>query len=204
MLFLAPVVGQIPTAGFAGLLILIAIKMMDVKTYKAILLNHHWTDFAMLVATLLVTVFVSLAWGIACGLTVAVFAYLTRARETGSVGTETADEQPAGITDENTISVVSLDGPLFFHTARRVIEDAARHTPEKALVVCLSKTNVIDASGIEALKEVVRTHSERRSIYLSGVTMHRPLLENTGVLSLVGSERVFETRNDAIGAARDA
>ncbi len=208
MLFLAPVVGRVPTEALAGLLILIAFRMMDFKAYHSFLLKHHWTDFAMMIVTLLVTVFRSLDVGIGCGLAVALFAYLTRGRRVVDTtenaeradGTEKDDTTP---TDASDLSVVSFKGPLFFHTARRAFEDAAEHTPSEVLVVCLSETQRIDASGIQALKEVVRSHQPHRKVYLSGVSDEKQaFLASTGVTELVGDDFVFETRQAAMDAAQ--
>lgn len=199
MLFLAPVVGRVPTAALAGLLILIAIRMMDYRPYMALLRHHHWTDFAMMAVTLLATVFVSLTVGIGLGLSVALVAYLKRVR--GVPEAEWIAEEETDTT--SAVAVASIEGALFFHTARSVIEETAEYAPAKVLVVCITRTEVIDATGIQALKDVVRQHSADRAVYLAGVTSERrELLERTGVISLVGPERVFETRDKALTAAR--
>jgi SulP family sulfate permease len=198
MLFLAPVVGQVPTAALAGLLILIAIKMVDVAAYRKLFADHHWTDFAMMAATLLATVFASLVIGIACGLGVAAFAYFKRAH--GTAPSSSSDAEDA---DTAKVALFSVGGPLFFHTARRVLEEASEPTPEVALVLCLRDTDVIDASGIQALKDVVQAHQEdERVIYLSGVSeSQRDLLKRTGVIDIVGDGLVFGTREAAVLAA---
>jgi MFS superfamily sulfate permease-like transporter len=62
---------------------------------------------------------------------------------------------------------------------------------------------VIDASGIQALKDVVQAHQEdERVIYLSGVSeSQRDLLKRTGVIDIVGDGLVFGTREAAVLAA---
>ncbi|MCP4447660.1 MAG: SulP family inorganic anion transporter [Myxococcales bacterium] len=201
MLLLAPVVGRVPTAALAGLLILIAARMMDFRPYLALLHHHHWTDFAMTAVTLLATVFVSLTVGIGLGLAVALATYFMRVR--GVPEAELIPEEEVETTAA--VAVASIEGALFFHTARSVIEETAEYTPAKVLVVCLTRTEVIDATGIQALKDVVRSHSGARAVYLAGVTDdRRELLDRTGVLCLVGRDRVFETRDDALSAAQSS
>jgi sulfate permease, SulP family len=201
MLFMAPMVGKVPTAALAGLLILIAIKMVDLKTYGKLLADHHWTDFAMMVATLLATVFVSLVVGIACGLAVAVVAYVKRAR--GSKAPSDSGESNAGEVDASKVSVASVDGPLFFHTARDVLDEATSHAPEVALVLCLEKTEIIDASGIQVLKDIVDSHQSDRLVYLSGVSdAQRDLFKRTGVVDLVVEDQMFASRDEALQAAQ--
>ena len=200
MLFMAPVVGKVPTAALAGLLIIIALKMFDIRAYQRLLAHHHWTDFAMMAATLLVTVFVSLVIGIACGLGIAIIAYFVRVHQTKTVSV--IDESIEETTDATKVSVANVGGPLFFHTARRVLEAANSHTPEVALVLCLRDTQVIDASGIQALKDVVLAHQGERLVYLSGVSdAQRDLLERTGVIDIVGDGLVFGCREAALLAA---
>ena len=103
-------------------------------------------------------------------------------------------------------ALFSIGGPLFFHTARRVLEEASSQTPEVALVLCLRNTEVIDASGIQALKDVVNAHKEdEREIYLSGVSeSQRDLLHRTGVIDMVGDALVFGSREAAFLAAEAA
>jgi SulP family sulfate permease len=198
MLFMAPIVGQVPTAALAGLLISIAIKMVDIAAYRRLMADHHWTDFAMLAATLLATVFVSLVVGIGCGLGIAAVAYFKYA-----YGAKSAASSDTGTSDSTKVALVSVAGPLFFHTARRVLEEASVPTPDVALVLCLRDTEVIDASGIQALKDVVHAHHEDdRLVYLSGVSdSQRDLLERTGVLDIVGDGFVFGSRDAAFAAA---
>jgi SulP family sulfate permease len=202
MLFLAPVVGQVPTAALAGLLILIAIKMVDVTAYRRLFAHHHWTDFTMMAATLLATVFASLVVGIACGLSIAAFAYFKRAYGANSALRREAKD----VKFPKKVALFSIGGPLFFHTARRVLEEANSQTPEVALVLCLRNTEVIDASGIQALKDVVNAHKEdEREIYLSGVSeSQRDLLHRTGVIDMVGDALVFGSREAAFIAAEAA
>lgn len=201
MLFMAPIVGQVPTAALAGLLILIAIRMVDIEAYRRLLVHHHWTDFIMMVATLLATVFVSLVVGIACGLGVALFAYFKRAH--GAKETQDGGFSDEETTDSSKVAVASVGGPLFFHNARRMIEEVSSHSPDVALVLCLRDTDVIDASGIQALKDVLRAHHEdERLVYLSGVSdSQRDLLERTGVIDIVGDDLVFSRRDAALLAA---
>lgn len=198
MLFLAPIVGQVPTAALAGLLILIAVKMVDITAYRRLFAHHHWTDFTMMAATLLATVFASLVVGIACGLGVAAFAYFKRA-----YGAKSRPINDPEATDSTKVSLVSVGGPLFFHNARRVLEEACSHTPDVALVLCLQDTEVIDASGIQALKDVVHAHhDDERLVYLSGISeSQRDLLERTGVIGIVGDGLVFGSRDAAVLAA---
>ncbi len=201
MLFLAPVVGRVPTAALAGLLILIAVRMMDYRTYIALLHHHHWTDFAMMAVTLLATVFVSLTVGIGLGLLVALVAYILRVHAVPD--DEVIPEEETETT--SAIAVASIEGALFFHTARGVIESTADYAPTSVLVLCLTRTEVIDATGIQALKDVIHSHKTDRDVYLSGVTDdRRDLLERTGVIALVGSDHVFETREEALAAAKAA
>ncbi len=201
MLFMAPIVGKVPTAALAGLLILIAIKMIDVAAYRRLLSNHHWTDFGMMAVTFAATVFVSLVVGIACGLGLALFAYFQRVKGAESPPSEADDIELSEET--SAVAVAPIDGPLFFHTSRRILEEISVRDPANALIICLRDTSVIDASGIQALKDILDAHSGDRLVYISGVSeAQRRLLENTGVIDIVGKDLVFSTRTAALQAAQ--
>lgn len=153
----------------------------------------------MMAATLLATVFASLVIGIGCGLAVAAFAYFQRAHGAKlSLSSETEE------TDAPKVTLFHVGGPLFFHTARQVLEEASAQTPDEALVLCLQDTEVIDASGIQALKDVLNAHHEdERKVYLSGVSQsQRDLLNRTGVIDIVGEALVFDNREAAFLAAQ--
>ncbi|MFT7580758.1 MAG: SulP family sulfate permease, partial [Myxococcota bacterium] len=199
MLFLAPIVGQIPLPALAGLLIIIAVRMVNVRAYARMLADHHWTDFAMLMATMLLTAFVGLSWGITTGLAFALVAYLTRVR--GKSDPSQAAAAQSGDPGEG-VGVVEIEGPLFFHTARKHTDHVRDMGPEKTLVVSLAKTDAIDASGLEALRAAIKVHQPNRTVYLAGVsTEQRALLDRTGVADLLGDANIFATEDEALGAA---
>lgn len=70
LLVAAPLVGFVPLAALAGLLVTVAWNMFEGREIAA-MLRHSRADFAALVVTLLVTLLHDLMWGIAAGTAVA-------------------------------------------------------------------------------------------------------------------------------------
>lgn len=202
MLFFAPIVGQVPLPALAGLLIYVAIRMIDVKTYYRLLKHHHWTDFGMFAATLFLTVFINLSVGITCGLLTAVVSYVVRIKN----GT-TPDEASLGTAAEvrGQVTAVPVAGPLFFHTSRKVIDRASEADSTLALVIALTPGQPIDASGVAAIADMIQAHGTARPVFVSGVDdAQRAWFRDIGLDDILDDSHVFLDRAEAMAAAQVA
>lgn len=103
------------------------------------------------------------------------------------------------------IALLRLDGALFFVAAERVLSRVERINHVSVVILRMSQLQYLDATGAQALTEVV-THLERRGItvLIKGIrdTQLR-LADRIGVTdSLRTREHLFEQLGDAVEHAR--
>jgi SulP family sulfate permease len=205
----APVVGAIPLAVLAGVLVATAVQMVDLGAIRAILRSTR-SDAVVLLTTLLVTVFVDLVTAVAIGFGVAALLALrqvSRAARLDQVPlSETGDhtDEEHRLLDEHIVAY-RVDGPLFFAAAHRFLHDLTSVAEVRVLILRLSRVTTLDATGARILDDAVRG-LERRGItvLVSGIRPgHDAILRRSGALvDLKAKERVFPDTPHAIRAAR--
>jgi SulP family sulfate permease len=103
------------------------------------------------------------------------------------------------------ISVYRIDGALFFGAAQRFLDELATVGDFRVVVLRLSNVKVVDATGANALAQVVADLERRGStVLIKGVRpQHLPILRAVGVLDELAHERhLFDTLDDALEHAR--
>ncbi|MEV8440503.1 SulP family inorganic anion transporter [Actinosynnema sp. NPDC051121] len=206
----APLVGRIPLAALAGVLLATAIRMIEVGSLAA-MARATRSDAAVLALTATATVVLDLVYAVILGLLAAgALALRAVARQARLDRVDLADDLPAATSDEEHallaqhIVAYRIDGPLIF-AAHRFLLELPDITDLSALVLRMSRVTTIDASGALVLKDTVDKLEQRGiTVYVSGIRdgHHQPL-EALGVITrLHDAGRVFATTPEAIAAAR--
>lgn len=179
LLFLSPLTQHIPMACLAGVLVVVAYNMSNVRTFKK-LLKHPQNDVVVLLITFLMTVLLDLTIAIEAGMLFAMVSLLKRVTETTRISiftdkidlaaeSETANgghlEIPAGV------DVYEIDGPYFFGIANKfseTIKQVAR--APKIRIIRMRRVSFMDSTGINNLTSLIEaSHDEHIHIILSGV-----------------------------------
>jgi len=171
---LAPMVGKIPLAVFAGVLIGIAVKLIRVRLYLKYLRSLHITDFLMVMITLLLTSFIGLTVGTICGLTIALVTYFLRYRSSKAknVQAETAE----GVVE------LQADHAIYFGNAYKTAQSLSRSS--RPINIRFSPDTLYDASGFEALKDIKNTNADV-PVTMTGVSKElKSALDDLGVSAL--------------------
>ena len=198
MILLAPLVNRIPLASLAGLLVILSIKMVDIEIVYQLLRDHHWSDVLILISTFLLTVFVNLTVGIATGMVIASIIFIKRMSET-TISQEIFKEDSR--LRHPHIGIYSIDAPLFFGTARNIVRSLATIDPTEAIILKLTHISGLDATGLNALKEIVDMHSVRHRVYLAGIDAEtKHIFKKVGLLKIIGEDHIFETTKQALDA----
>ena len=211
VLFASGLVARIPLAALAGVLIVTAFRMVDRGSVRAILRGRR-PEAAVFALTALITIVFDLILAVEIGIAVAaVFALRSFAQQSG-VERQDAGALAAefGVDDERAllherIAVYRVDGALFFGAAQMFLDELASVGDVEVVILRLSGIRLIDATGANALAEMIRD-LERRGIavLLKGVRPEdRPMLETFGVLAALRHERhLFDDLPAAIAHAR--
>lgn len=205
-------VGKIPLAALAGVLIATAVSMVSVSSVRT-LLRATKQDAAVLAITAVATVALDLVEAVIIGMIVAGGLALKQVAASAAVSTEDVaaladspadDMEREHLLDEH-IVVYRLEGPLFFAAAHDFLLELTRVSDVRVVVLRMAHLTAIDATGAATLADVI-TRLERRGItvMLSGVRPeHAAILQGLGVYDTMAHERhIFATTPEAIAHAR--
>jgi SulP family sulfate permease len=206
----APLVGGIPLAALAGVLVATAVLMIDAGAIRAIIRSTR-SDAVVLVTTLLVTVFVDLVTAVAIGFGVAALLALRQVSRSARLdrvpllepGDRSVEEHE--LLDEHIVAY-RIDGPLFFAAAHRFLHELTGVADVQVLILRLSRVTTLDATGARILDDAVRGLEHRGiTVLVSGIRPgHDAILRRSGALvDLKAAERVFPDTPQAIAAARE-
>ncbi len=209
VLFAAPLVAEIPLAALAGVLLVTAARMVDLHNVRAVLRSTR-SDAIVLVATALATVVFDLIVAVEIGMAIAAVLALRHVARTAeavavSVDPEVdADEESALLAEH--IVTYRLDGALFFGAAQRFLTELASIADVEVVILRLPGLQVLDATGAQALGEIVDDLEHRGiTVLLKGPRPeHLRVLEAVGALDRLAHERhLFTDLDAAIAHARE-
>jgi len=166
LLGIGSLVGHVPNAVLAGILITVGIGIIDYKGLRH-LRTVPRTDAVVMVSVLALTVFVDLLIAVAAGLVLSALLFMkniadvidhrTRSAPLKSFSPEVpwADEGDLMARRGDQVYIKHFDGPLFFGFARR-FQELVRQLPALEVVVLrMDRVPYMDQSGLYALEEAV-------------------------------------------------
>jgi SulP family sulfate permease len=208
VLAISPLVGLIPLAALAGVLLATTIQMVQVGSVLALLRSTR-SDAVVLVLTFLVTVLVDLVTAVVIGLAAAAILALRAVAQSAQLEqvpldhTDHSGEERALADDR--IVAYRFDGPLFFGAAHRFLLELADVSDVSVVILRMSRVTTLDATGGLMLDDAI-ARLERRGIIVlvSGVKPgHGELLQRLGTAPHLRRQgRIFADTPDAITHAR--
>lgn len=180
MLVGGPLAIHVPLAALAAILIMVAWSMSEPRKLLR-LLRAPMGDRVVLLATLSLTVLVDLTVAIGVGVVLAAMIFMHHMAESaslseGSVVDEDDDLDAVEPSDQRDglppgVVVFQLRGPLFFGAATRFTELLLTiSSPPRAIILRMSRTAVVDATGVGVLRDFIRRcRQDGVRVILSGV-----------------------------------
>ncbi|MEV4542352.1 SulP family inorganic anion transporter [Micromonospora echinaurantiaca] len=204
----APLVGRIPLAALAGVLLATTVRMVEAGSLRA-LARATRGDALVLVLTFTVTVALDLVTAVAVGVGVAVVIALRAVARTARVeqvpldrGEHSAEEH-ALLADH--IVAYRLDGPLFFAAAHNFLLQLSDVADVRVVILRMSRVSTIDATGAQVLGDaILRLQGRGITVLLSGIAPgHDQVLAALGVADQLRRDGlVFPDTPSAIRQAR--
>lgn len=205
MLFIGKWAVLIPMPVLAGILVMVAYNMSEMKNFRSVLKGPR-SDIAVLLTTFFLTVLIDLTVAIEIGMLLAVLLFMRRMIQFSNVRMLTVqpDEQEAGddilITGDDIqkqVELFEITGPLFFGAAYK-FRDAIRQIEKrpKVLIIRMRQVPIIDATGIMTLDEIYRDAKRHgTTLILSEVNSPQVMeeLEDAALLSAIGKANVTTT-----------
>lgn len=207
LLGIGPLVGHIPNAVLAGILITVGISIIDYKGLKH-LRSVPRSDAIVLLLVLFLTVFVDLLVAVAAGLILAAILFMKKIADVVEDRMEIAplrnfsrevpwiDEGDIVNRLGDKIYIKHLNGPLFFGFATR-FKEMVQALPKIQLVILrMDKVPYIDQSGLYALEEAI-IDLEEKNIEVVFTGLHgqpRDMVEKIKIIpQYVDQHHDFET-----------
>jgi SulP family sulfate permease len=203
VLALAPVLGYLPMASLAALLLIVAWNMSEVKHFLHALRVAPRSDVLVLLICFLLTVVFDMVVSVTVGVMLASLLFMRRMAEVS--GVRLVDQRPLLTGLPKDVLVYEVAGPLFFGAAQKAMS-ALHRTPTGISVVLLDLSAVpaMDATGLVSLEAAVeRLQALGIFVVLSGV-QRQPLrvLARSGINRRRGRIAVFRSMDRAVAAAR--
>ncbi|NKY17652.1 SulP family inorganic anion transporter [Tsukamurella spumae] len=197
------VVGRIPLAALAGVLMVTAARMVSPSVIRRILRSTR-SDALTFVATAIITVSFDLIVAIEIGIACAALLTLRKFAGMGAVRRERLPGAPQSCDDQ--IALLRLDGLMFFGAADRIQQELTTIRGVKVIVLRLSQVQYVDATGAQALAETVQALERQGvTVLLKGIRPeHLPVISRVGVLEHLRHERhLFTSLDAAVAHARE-
>ncbi|MDP2848256.1 MAG: SulP family inorganic anion transporter [Humidesulfovibrio sp.] len=212
VLLVAPLTAYLPLAAMSGVILLVAVNLVDQHGIRHILRTDK-SEAGVLVVTFLATLFVQMEFAIFCGVILSLLMYLKRtshpsfvvlAPDPDNLRRPLVNVERKPVKECPQLKILRLDGSIFFGAVTHISEELHRIMntfPEQCHILIVgSGINFIDASGCHML------FNEALSLKLSGRDMFfcslktdvREVLKRGMCLKRLGGEHIFESEGQAI------
>jgi SulP family sulfate permease len=202
-------VARIPLAALAGVLMVTAVRMVEIHNIRAVVRATR-SDAVVLAVTAGATIVFDLIVAVEIGVVVAAGLALRSIARTASATAEPVASSEVTPDDERSllaehILMYRLDGALFFGAAQRFLTELTAVADVRVVILRLPDLQMLDATGAHALGEIVRELEHRHvTVLLKGPRPeHVRILRAVGVLDRLAHENhLFANLDDAIAHAR--
>lgn len=202
LLFLMPYASLIPMSCLASILIMVAYNMSGWRTFVHMLKKAPKSDIAVLVITLVLTVFFDLVVAIEFGMVLAAFLFLKRMSDVAAVrqwvdkdsldDAELSENTDLKHVPNNTV-VYEIFGSLFFGAANDFL-NFTHEEGKNVLILRMRNVPAMDISGLEALEETLEICKKRGMTLILSHVNKQPyrVMEKAGFIEKVGQENLCE------------
>jgi sulfate permease, SulP family len=201
-LFLGPLITFLPRAALAGMLVLAAWGMIDRRQMERLWRGARG-DAAIMLVTLLATLFLPLQFAVLIGILMS-FAYYIMKTSTPQVRPVVPDEQfrhlvyRPGKPHCPQLGIVEVGGDLYFGAVGHVEEAIRRHRADyptqRFLLLRMQNVDIIDISGIRMMESVLRLYRESGGdVFLTRVS--EPVLRfmrASGFVERLGADHLLD------------
>ena len=209
LLFLMPYASLIPMSTLAAILIMVGYNMSGWKTVVRMVRKAPKSDTAVLLITLILTVFFDLVVAIEFGMILASFLFLKHMADAAGVR-QWVERNDLDEISENTdlkqvpknTSVYEIFGALFFGAANDFL-NVVHEEGKNVLIFRMRNVPIMDISGLEALEEALETCRKRGMTLVLSHVNEQPMkvMEKAGFIEKIGRENICDNIDKALERA---
>ena len=206
LLGLGFLVAAIPTACLAAILFKVGIDILDYRILP-VLRKLPTTDLLVFIIVLSVTVYADLMVAITIGIIFAFFRsikYISstyRHKITSILNSDFAPkEQNEKELSKLPISVLQLQGPLFFGSVEPLMNTYAAAPKHEMLIIDMSNITMIDLSGAYALEDLFKSLKAKKiKVFVSSANSHiKKVLEKIDFIKHIGKVHYKDSKKSII------
>ncbi len=206
MISVAPLLGHLPMASLAALLLLVAWKMSDAKHFLRLLRIAPRSDVVLLLTCFVLTVVFDMTVSITAGIVLAALLFMGRMAEVSGVTLIRAVHPDSPGEAVRGLVVYEIAGPLFFGVAQKALEvlQAVERRQVSIVVLDVQGVPALDATGLFALESLVADlNASEIKVVVAGI-QPQPLraLARAGWRNRARRLRIFRSRERAMEWAR--
>ena len=204
MLALAPLIGYLPMASLAALLLVVAWNMSEVKHVRRIIRIAPTSDVLVLLTCYALTVFFDMVTAVSVGVGLAALLFMRRMVEVADTRLSEVEHPDLPRHLPKGVFVYDILGPLFFGAAEKATaalnEVAGR---AKVLILRMEHVPAIDATGLVALESALESLARQHTLVIvTGLRAQpREVLTNAGIVECDGCLIVRDDIEAALKAA---
>jgi SulP family sulfate permease len=197
VLLLAPLLGFLPMASLAALLLVVAWNMSDARHFVKVVRVAPRSDLIVLLTCFSLTVAFDMVVSVGVGIVLAALLFMRRMAEIS--GARISEDYHPHLKDPllKDVVVYEIGGPLFFGAAEKAISTIERVRGKARVVILgMDRVTVIDVTGLVALESAIeRLQAHGTFVVMAGVlpqpreTLAKAgLVEEPGRLAICGDD----------------
>lgn len=204
VLLIAPLVGYLPMASLAALLLIVAWNMSEVRHFGHILRVAPRSDVVVLLACFVLTVVFDMVISVTAGVMLAALLFMRRMADISGGKLEEGHVHAHGPLPKGVLHY-SIAGPLFFGAAQKAmgaLHDVARTA--RVVIVEISDVPAMDATGLVALESALaKLWKDKANVIIAGAQVQpRQVLERAGLFAEEGRLSYAASLDEAVASAR--
>lgn len=206
ILILAPLVAYIPMASLAGLLLLVAWNMSEVRHAFHTLKVAPKSDVFVLITCFVLTVVFDMVVAVSTGVMLAALLFMRRMAEMTQSRMLSENQEESSHALAPGVALYEINGPLFFGAAQNAVSSLeAIGANVRILVLGLGHVPVIDSTGLVALESVLtRLHHAKVFVIIAGpLPEPRSVFEKAKLESHMKHVIFADTLDLALAMSRD-
>lgn len=203
-LLFAPVIGRVPLAALAGVLLVTAVRMNEWGEIRWMFRHRFRSAILTFVVTMLATATLDLTQAIIIGVGLSALLFVRNASAMEvtrkDVDLKTLQMRGHDIADVHpSISVAYISGPMFFGAAtafRKAFADA----DEQVLILSMRGVSLLDVSGLELIEELHDQLARRQGMLLLCAVQPavQRILDRSRLTEEIGAHNFFWSADQAI------
>jgi SulP family sulfate permease len=156
ILLLAPLVAYVPMASLAGLLLLTAWNMSEIRHFLHVVRSAPRSDVFVLIICFVLTVLADMVVAVSVGVVLAALLFMKRMAELTHARLIDRDSPETTRTLPDGVALYEIAGPLFFGAAQNAMGALATvGTRNRVVVLSLGQVPTMDATGMVALESAL-------------------------------------------------